>query len=260
MTDAESLQCRAHFLGPVSLYAAINEGILIYLTGWDQALVAQTASLIPTKPAVQPPERLTWMEIPSCVSYKQETHFPILLCPRVTDTPPLPPCTGILDPPHLFRKLFPLHFQHRCLKSALTSPCVTQAATSSQRRVYIIDQKAPYASFIFLHNCASPHMTEEIFCKQFSYPPNAYLMEVFSEKHYKNFQIETISIHSNLHLLFPISKPACSALILTPACSSKPSAGELATQLPLETTGAIKFDGEKITWQCLKLGGTTLCF
>lgn len=87
----------------------------------------------------------------------------------------------------------------------------------------------------------------EVFCKRHSYPPNAYLMEVFSEKHYKNFQIETISIHGNLHLLFPISKAARSALILTPACSSKPNAGELATQLPLETTGAIKFNGEKIT-------------
>lgn len=92
-----------------------------------------------------------------------------------------------------------------------------------------------------------PRHMPEVFCKRHSYPPNAYLMEVFSEKHYKNFQIETISIHGNLHLLFPISKAARSALILTPACSSKPSAGELATQLPLETTGAIKFNGEKIT-------------
>lgn len=140
------------------------------------------------------------------------------------------------------------------------SLCDTHTQLQAPKEAYIIDQKAPYAFFIFLRNCAPPHMTEEIFCKQFSYPPNAYLMEVFSEKHYKNFQIETISIHSNLHLLFPISKAACSALILTPACSSKPSAGELATQLPLETTGAIQFNGEKITWWCLKLGGTTLCF
>lgn len=110
MTDAKSLQCRAHFLGPAPSYAAINEGILIYLRGWDQALVAQKASVIPTKPAVQPLGRLPWMELPARVPYKQETHFSTLLCPRVTDTPPLPPRTRILDPPHLFRKLFPLHF------------------------------------------------------------------------------------------------------------------------------------------------------
>lgn len=157
MTDAESSQCRAHFLGPVSLYAAINEGILIYLTGWDQALVAQTASMIPTKPAVQPPGRLAWMEIPSCVSYKQETHFPILLCPRVTDTPPLPPRTGILDPPHLLRKLFPLHFQHRCLKSTLTSRCVTQAATSSQRRVYNRPEGSICIFHLLTQLCLSTH-------------------------------------------------------------------------------------------------------
>lgn len=74
-------------------------------------------------------------------------------------------------------------------------------------------QKAPYAFFIFLcnHKRAPPHLAEEIFCKQFSHPPNAYLMAVFAEKHYKNFQIETISIHSNLHLLSPISKAAGSA-------------------------------------------------
>lgn len=87
-------------------------------------------------------------------------------------------------------------------------------------------QKAPHAFFIFLRNPAPPHMAEELFCKQFSHPPNANLMGVFSEKHYKNFQIETISIHSNLHLLSPVSKAAGSALILTPAHSSKASAGE----------------------------------
>lgn len=215
---------------------------------------------MPTKPAVQLLGRLLRAGIPACVSYKQETYFPTLLCLRITDTPTLPPHARILDLPHLFRKLFPLLFLNKCLKSTLTSPCVTHTQLQAPKEVYIIDQKAPYAFFIFLRNCAPPHMTEEIFCKQFSYPPNAYLMEVFSEKHYKNFQIETISIHSNLHLLFPISKAACSALILTPACSSKPSAGELATQLPLETTGAIQFNSEKITWWCLKLGGTTLCF
>lgn len=64
-----------------------------------------------------------------------------------------------------------------------------------------------------------PVCMAEAFCKQSCYPPNAHLMEVFTEKHHKNFQIETISFHRNLLLLPPISKAVCSAFILTPACS-----------------------------------------
>lgn len=122
---------------------------------------------------------------------------------------------------HVFRNLFPpLFYTSPQVHAAL---CVTGTAPGSQGRVY----KTPEGSICIFHLLTQPpHMTEEIFCKQFSHPPNAYLMGVFSEKHYKNFQIETISIHSNLHLLFPISKAAGSALILTPACSTKPSAGE----------------------------------
>lgn len=161
-------------------------------------------------------------------------------------------------PPSIFKYLFSPLFLHRCLKSTLIPVCDTQLQVP--KKGVSNRPEAPHAFFIFLRNRAPLHMTEEILCKQLSYPPNAYLMEVFAEKHYKNFQIETISIHSNLHLLSPISKAACSALILTPACSSKPCGGEFATQLPLETTGAIQFSGEKIIRRCLKLGGTTLCF
>lgn len=64
-----------------------------------------------------------------------------------------------------------------------------------------------------------PVRMAEVFSKQSCYPPDAHLVEVLAEKHHKNFQIETISIHHNLLLLPPVSKAMCSALILTHACS-----------------------------------------
>lgn len=41
MTDPESSQRRALFLGPAPSYAAISKETPVYLIGWNQALVAQ---------------------------------------------------------------------------------------------------------------------------------------------------------------------------------------------------------------------------
>lgn len=71
---------------------------------------------------------------------------------------------------------------------------------------YMTDPRAPSAFFILLRNRASPHIAKETFCQQSHYPPISHFREGFSEKHHKNFPIETISIHRNLHLLLPVSK------------------------------------------------------